>query len=192
MARLSGFVILCFGFVLCGFAQGSAPLLLRNPSLNRDKIAFLYARDVWTVSREGGEARRLTSAGSVVAGPFYSPNGTQIAYSTSEHGLTDVYVVNADGGVPRRLTWEPTGNYAGGWTADGKDVLFASTHFSYAFFFRLFRVHADGTGSPAVLPLPSAAAGNYSADGNTLAYVPVLLGSSEPSECSADRPLAPV
>ena len=176
MARWIGsaFVVVCFGLVLCGFAQGAEPLLLRNPSLNRDKIAFLYANDVWTVAREGGEARRLTSAGSVRTGPFYSPDGTQIAYSTSEHGLTDVYVVNAEGGVPRRLTWEPTGNYAAGWTADGKDVLFASSHASYTFFFRLFRVHADGTGSPAVLPLPSAVTGNYSADGNTLAYVPVF------------------
>ena len=179
MARWIGLVrhtlvVVCFGFVLCGFAEGAEPLLLRNPSLNRDKIAFLYANDVWTVPREGGEARRLTSVGSVIAGPFYSPDGTQIAYSTREQGVTDVYVVNAEGGVPRRLTWESTGNYAVGWTSDGKDVLFASTHFSYAFFFRLFRVHADGTGSPAVLPLPSAAAGNYSADGNTLAYVPVL------------------
>ena len=159
---------------LVGTAQGAdSPLLLRNPSLSRDKIAFLYANDVWIVAREGGEARRLTSVNSVVDGPYYSPDGTQIAYSTSEHGLTDVYVVNADGGVPRRLTWEPTGNYASGWTADGKSVMFASMHASYSDFPRLFTVHADGTGSPVLLPLPSADRGNYSPDGNTLAYVPV-------------------
>jgi tricorn protease len=161
-------------FFLGGTAQGAdSPLLLRNPSLSRDKIAFLYASDVWIVAREGGEARRLTSVNSVVDGPYYSPDGAQIAYSTSEHGLTDVYVVNADGGVPRRLTWEPTGNYASGWTADGKSVLFASMHASYSDFPRLFSVHADGTGSPVLLPLPSADSGNYSPDGNTLAYVPV-------------------
>jgi tricorn protease-like protein len=59
------FALACFGvlacFVPCGFAQTSPPLLLRNPSLSADKIAFLYADDVWTVSRQGGEARRLTS-----------------------------------------------------------------------------------------------------------------------------------
>src|SRR5271165_6152128 len=86
------------GFVLCGFAQSSPPLLLRNPSLSADKIAFLYADDVWTVSRQGGEARRLTSVNAVVDGPYFSPDGTRIAYSTLEHGLTDVYVVSADGG----------------------------------------------------------------------------------------------
>ena len=154
-------------------AQAAEPLLLRHPSLSQDKIAFLYADDVWTVSREGGEARRLTSVNSVVDGPFFSPDGKQIVYSAHQQQLTDVYLVSADGGVPRRLTWEPTGNYAVGWTADGKDVLFASAHASYSDFPRLFRTHADGTGTPVVLPLPSATEGTYSADGNTLAYVPV-------------------
>jgi tricorn protease len=164
-------VLACF--VLCGFAQASPPLLLRNPSLSADKIAFLYADDVWTVSRQGGEARRLTSVNAVTEGPYFSPDGSRIAYSITQGGLTDVYEVSAEGGVPRRLTWEPTGNSAVGWTPDGKDVLFASGHTSYSDFPRLFRTHADGTGSPTVLPLPSATTGNYSADGNTLAYVPV-------------------
>jgi tricorn protease len=165
-------------FVLCGFAQAAPPLLLRNPSLSADKIAFLYADDVWTVSRQGGEARRLTSVNAVTGGPYFSPDGSRIAYSTTQGGLNDVYVVSAEGGVPQRLTWEPTGNQAVGWTPDGKDVLFTSGHSSYSDFPRLFRTHADGTGSPTVLPLPSATTGTYSADGNTLAYVPVAQWQS--------------
>ena len=176
------FALGCFGvlacFVLSAFAQAAPPLLLRHPSLSADKIAFLYADDVWTVSRQGGEARRLTSVNAVMEGPYFSPDGTRIVYSTLEHGLTDVYVVSAEGGVPQRLTWEPTGNYAVGWAPDGKDVLFASMHASYSDFPRLFRTHADGAGSPTVLPLPSAVTGTYSADGNTLAYVPVMQWES--------------
>jgi tricorn protease len=76
------------GFALHAFAQTAPPLLLRNPSLSADKIAFLYADDVWTVSREGGEARRLTSVNAVVDGPYFSPDGARIAYSTLEHGGT--------------------------------------------------------------------------------------------------------
>ena len=163
------------GLLLPSFSLfAAAPLLLRQPSLSRDRIAFVYADDIWTVPREGGEARRLTSEGDVSEGPFFSPDGSQIAYSTSAHGLTDVYVIGAEGGVPRRLTWEPTGNYAVGWTPDGKDVLFDSMHASYSDFMRLYRTHADGTGSPTLLPLPSAVDGSFSADGSTLAYVPVL------------------
>ncbi len=160
------------GLLITASAWSATPLLLRNPSLSQDKIAFLYADDIWTVARAGGEARRLTSVGSVSAGPFYSPDHTQIAYSTRANGLTDVYVIGAEGGVPRRLTWEPTGSRVAGWTPDGKEVLFASQHASYSDFPRLFRVRADGVGSAQVLPLPSAAGGSFSDDGNTLAYVP--------------------
>jgi tricorn protease len=172
LAALCGSAFLAAS-TLCGLAQSAAPLLLRNPSLSADKIAFLYADDVWTVPREGGEARRLTSVSAVVDGPFFSPDGTRIAYSTRENGLYDVYVVSAEGGVPQRLTWESTGNGAIGWTADGKSVVFNSAHASYSDFPRLFSVHADGTGPATLMPLPSAVEGTFSSDGNTLAYVPV-------------------
>jgi tricorn protease len=159
---------------LCCVAKGAEPNLLRNPSLSKDKIAFLYAADIWTVSRDGGDAERLTSGGSVTEGPYFSPDGKLIAYSTSEHGVTDVYIVSSEGGVPKRITWDPEGNYAVGWTPDGKDVLFASMHASYSDFFRLFKTHADGTGSPTILPLPAAEEGSFSADGEMLAYEPIL------------------
>jgi tricorn protease len=158
----------------CAYAWGASPLLLRNPALSRDRIAFVYADDIWTVPREGGEARRLTSNGSVADGPFFSPDYSQLAYSTHEHGISSVYVMSADGGTPRRLTWEPTGCRAVGWTPDGKSVLFASAHLSHSAYLRLFRINADGVGAPEVLPLPSASAGSLSEDGRTLAYVPVL------------------
>jgi tricorn protease len=153
-------------------AWSAVPLLLRNPTLSQDLIAFLYADDIWMVPRQGGEARRLTSVGNVVDGPYFSPDGTQLAYSISEHGLTDVYVTGADGGVPRRLTWEPTGSHAVGWSVDGKEVLFNSRHASTSVYPRLFRVRADGVGPAQVLPLPSAESGSFAADGQTLAYVP--------------------
>ncbi|HEX4005393.1 MAG TPA: PDZ domain-containing protein [Acidobacteriaceae bacterium] len=168
------FVMTCcavFGGIAA--AQDAHPLLLRNPSLSRDKIAFVYADDIWTVARAGGDAERLTSVAAVVAGPYYSPDGTQIAYSTRQNGVVEVYAIDADGGVPRRLTWDPAGDMAVGWTPDGKDVLFASSRDSYSDFLQLYETHADGAGSPTVLPLPTAAYGNLSPDGGTIAYVPV-------------------
>ena len=163
------------------FAQGtsataattnSAPLLLRFPSLSQDKIAFRYADDIWTVSRNGGEAERLTANGHVTAGPFYSPDGAWIAYSAHLDGNTDAYIIPAAGGVPRRITWHPAGSGVVGWTPDGKDVLIASGMTSYRHFARLFRVHADGTGVPEPLPLPSAYEGSFSPDGQSIAYQP--------------------
>jgi tricorn protease len=160
------------GLILCASAS-AAPLLLRNPSLGEDRIAFLYAGDIWTVPRQGGDARRLTSIGAVIEGPYFSPDGSQVAYSARERGTIDVYVVSSDGGVPRRLTWEPTGSLVTGWTPDGKDVLFTSGHASKSVYPRLFQIRADGVGPADVLPLPSVDWGSFSSDGSTLAYVPV-------------------
>ena len=176
--------LLACAAVLSGIAfnspvRAAEPLLLRNPSLNQAKIAFLYADDIWTVPRDGGVAKRLTSQNDVVSGPFYSPDGSRIAYSALNKGATDVYVIGADGGVPRRLTWDnsgqfASGNYAVGWTPDGKDVLFDSMRYSYSDFFELYKTAADGQGTPTALPLPSATKGAISPDGQTIAYVPLL------------------
>ncbi len=88
MPRLA-FVVLLFAFVFSGPGQigaqtssqnnSQAPHLLRNPALSDSQIAFRYADDIWTVAREGGPARRLTSTGNVMGGPFFSPDGRTIA-----------------------------------------------------------------------------------------------------------------
>ncbi len=153
-------------------APSQPPLLLRNPSLSQDRIAFLYADDIWTVSRKGGEAERLTSDGKVNEGPYYSPDGASIAYSTRLNGNSEVYVIPAAGGIPRRLTWHASGSYVAGWSPDSKDVLVLSMADSFRHYFKLFRVHADGSGIPEPLPLPSAYQGSFSPDGQSIAYEP--------------------
>ena len=40
-------------------AQGT--MLLRQPTISNEHIAFVYANDLWIVSKDGGDARRLTS-----------------------------------------------------------------------------------------------------------------------------------
>src|SRR5579863_2486300 len=169
---LSGVVRLIAGLAVCVSAAAAPPLLLRNPSLSEDRIAFLYAGDIWTVPRAGGDAERLTSVGHVTEGPYYSPDQRWIAYSSTVRGLHDVYVIAASGGIPRRLTWEPTGSRVVGWTPDSKEVLFASQRSSVADFPRLYRAHADGMGPAALIPVPIADAGSISPDGSTLAYIP--------------------
>ncbi len=154
-------------------AAAQAPLLLRFPSLSQDRIAFRYGDDVWTVSRQGGEAQRLTSNGEVTAGPFFSPDGSQIAYSAHLHGNSDAYLIPAGGGVPRRVTWHPAGSAVVGWSPDGKNLLIASGQISYRHYARLFLVHTDGSGVPEPLPLPSGFEGSFSPDGQSIAYQPI-------------------
>ncbi|HWA96118.1 MAG TPA: PDZ domain-containing protein [Terracidiphilus sp.] len=154
-------------------SSGGPPLLLRNPSLSANSVAFVYADDIWMVSRQGGEAQRLTSNGHVDGGPFFSPDGSEIAYSAHLNGNTDVYVIPSNGGIPKRITWHPAGSFVVGWTPDSKEVLFASTRTSYRYFGQLFLAHADGTGTPEPLPLPAGVQGSFSPDAKSIAYQPI-------------------
>ena len=42
-------------------ANGDGTLMLSQPAVSRDRMAFAYAGDLWTFDIDGGGARRLTS-----------------------------------------------------------------------------------------------------------------------------------
>jgi tricorn protease len=153
-------------------AQSDAHLLLRFPTVNKTQIVFTYADDLWAVSREGGDAHRLTSGPGIEALPYFSPDGSLIAFTGEYDGNRDVYVVPAAGGVPRRLTYHPAEEYVAGWTPDGKKVLFNSWGNSFMHFEdQLYTVAVEG-GLPTQLPLPIAEDASFSVDGTHVAYVP--------------------
>src|SRR5262245_15863317 len=119
-------------------AQGTR--LLRHPTISKDSIAFEFAGDLWIVARTGGQARRLTSTPGAETEPHFSPDGSQIAYTATNAGNTDVYVMPSTGGEGKRLTYHPGPDHARGWTPDGKRVIFASSRDSMPqqSFFRLW------------------------------------------------------
>ena len=163
-------LVLCAQAAWCA-GSNDQPLLLRHPTISRTQVVFSFANDLWSVSREGGDAVRLTSSPGVEADPVFSPDGSQIAFTGEYDGNLDVYVMPASGGTPKRLTYHPAADRVVGWTPDGKQVLFTSGRTSYSNFSRLFTVPAEG-GFETQLPLDRAVAGSYSPDGARLAYVP--------------------
>jgi tricorn protease len=147
--------------------------LLSEPAISADRIAFIYAGDLWTADRDGRNVRRLTSDVGAESSPAFSPDGKWIAFSAQYEGNVDVYIVSAEGGVPRRLTWHPGADIVQGFTADGTAVLFTSPRAVHTLRYRqLFTVPVAG-GVDTPLEIPNADRAAYSPDGRRIAYNPI-------------------
>jgi len=169
------------GFAATGFAQSDA--FLTHPDIHGSKVVFTAEGDLWLADISTGEASRITSEPGVETNAHFSPDGSQIAFTAGYDGGRDVYVMPTRGGIPRRLTFDPSdpdqmpGAVVLGWTPDGASVLFNSSGHLYApkweqeMTSQLFTIPAKG-GLPALLPVPRAAFASLNPDGHTLAYVP--------------------
>ena len=158
-------------FALAAISAADDPLILQKPTLNKTHVVFVYAGDLWSVPRDGGDAVRLTSDAGIETDPAFSPDGTRIAFTGEYDGNVDVFVIPASGGVPKRLTWHPAPDRVIGWTPDGKRIIFGSTRTAYSRFGEIFTVPVDG-GVEEKMPLPSGYEASISPDGQFIAYEP--------------------
>src|SRR5258707_5237038 len=114
MNMLCRFLFFSITVVVTSLTTGSAQnlpdttRLLRFPTTNDRDIVFCYAGQLYTVGKDGGTARRLTSGAGYTSFSRFSPDGTQIAFTSEYDGNREVYVMPADGGGPKRLTTSAT------------------------------------------------------------------------------------
>ena len=136
---LCSFTALLALLAACGMALADSAqdtLLLRFPDIRGDRVAFSHAGDIWTVSAAGGVATRITSDTGLELFPKFSPDGRWIAFTGEYEGDEQVYVIPAEGGQPRQLTFYPArgpllprqghDNQVHGWSPDGRFVLLHS------------------------------------------------------------------
>jgi len=157
--------------------------LLRYPDVHGDKVAFVYAGDLWVVDAAGGVARRLTSHPGLELFPRFSPDGRWIAFTGEYGGNRQVFVISVDGGAPRQLTFHndigelpPRGGYDNqvlGWTPDGKDVVFRANRVPWSERNgRPYLVAAAG-GMERPMRIPESGNGSFSPDGTRFVYTPL-------------------
>ncbi|MGC8916574.1 MAG: TolB family protein [Thermoanaerobaculum sp.] len=136
-----------------------------------DRIVFTSVRDgdleLYTMKLDGTDVRRVTHEVGYDGGAFFSPDGTMLVWRASRPapgkeaedyqrllaqglvrpGKLDIYVANADGSNPRRLTDNGAANFAPFWHPSGKKIIFVSNlHDPRSRNFDLYLVNADGSG----------------------------------------------
>lgn len=82
--------------------------------------------DIYTISVEGGEERRLTLGEGRNDGPDWSADGQWIYFNSSRSGRMQIWRVRPDGSAPTRITDSPYGDWFPHPSPDGRHLLVLS------------------------------------------------------------------
>ena len=177
-------MLLAFG-ALSLQAQNEAKML-RFPAIHGNQVVFSYAGDLYTVDINGGEARQLTNDpdGFEIFARF-SPDGKNIAFTGQYDGNTEVYVMPAQGGEPKRVTYTATldrddlsdrmgpNNIVMTWK-DNENIVYRSRRITWDDFVgQLFVANING-GLGEQLPFEEGGWITYSPDGQKIAFNRVM------------------
>ncbi|MEP7028789.1 MAG: Tol-Pal system beta propeller repeat protein TolB [Candidatus Eisenbacteria bacterium] len=83
------------------------------------------AWNLYAVPLNGGAARQASHGGTLNIAPAVAPDGA-IAYVSNKDGNSEIYVANADGGGPRRLTVNRGIDTSPAWSPTGQRIAFTS------------------------------------------------------------------
>jgi Tol biopolymer transport system component/DNA-binding winged helix-turn-helix (wHTH) protein len=134
--------------------------------VSADAHRLVYARspyyaNLWLVEAEPGAAKpsrttQLTHGTAIAERPRVSPDGESILFNMGSESQANLYVMPADGGPAKQLTFLNAFSVAGVWSSDGRSIAFASTEGGTP---RIWTVNADGS---SLRPLPTESmSGNF-------------------------------
>ena len=173
------FLLLLLAVSAQSFAQETR--LLRFPAIYNNQVVFSYAGDLYTVDKSGGTARKLTSDIGYEMFSKFSPDGKTIAFTGQYDGNTEVFVIPAEGGSPKRITYTATltrddlsdrmgpNNIVMAWQ-DNEHIIYRSRKKTFNDFTgSLFAANVNG-GLSDELQLPRGGFCSFSPDKKKLAY----------------------
>ena len=121
-------------------------------------IAFDMLGDIYTVSVDGGQAQSINSGLAWSMQPRFSPDGSEIAFTSDAGGGDNIWIMDADGANARQLTQEDfrllNNPY---WSPDGQYIA-ARKHFTTSRSLgtgEIWIYHRNGGGGVAVVERPN-------------------------------------
>jgi TolB protein len=125
---------------------------LRRPTFAPDGSRIVFTlpagngQVLTSVNNEGKDKRDLIQSG-LNSWAAFSPDGKQLAFSSSRDGDYEIYVMDTAGGQPHRLTKSPGLDLRPTWSPDGKRLAFTSNRTGR------YQVHIMNSDGAGVLPL---------------------------------------
>jgi len=137
------------------------------------KIAFVKDSDIYVMEANGTGVTRLTfTPGNNDDRPAFSPDGSKIAFTSDQGGNGwDIWVMQADGSNPTRLTTVAATDYNPTWSPDGSKIAFETWRNPYT---EIWVMDADGSNQRMVInraPASNVQDPAWSPDGSRIAYV---------------------
>jgi len=113
------------------FAQDATPYFASYPTLSPGgkTLIYSYDGDLWKASADGGVSTRITAGQGIATNPKISPDGKWLAFSSSQFGNYDIYLMPLEGGVIKRLTFHSANDNVESWSWDSKYIYFTSNRY---------------------------------------------------------------
>ena len=102
--------------------------LIRMPRIspNAQEIAFSFQGDIWIYNFDTQQTKRLTIHEGYESNPIWNTSGDQLAFSSNRKGANNIFTISKNGGIPKQLTYYPTGDTPYDWTSNN-NIVFATT-----------------------------------------------------------------
>ena len=127
MRRLFFLIVGFFSFFLM-MAQTPEAYFLSQPCLTPDgqTVIFSFEGDLWKAAIKDGLATRLTAMEGYEGNARVSPDGKWIAFTGTQYGNADVFLMPIDGGEVKQLTYYSGADNVSSWSWDSKYIYFSS------------------------------------------------------------------
>jgi Tol biopolymer transport system component len=156
------------GSALRQLTKDRAPDRLPRVSPDGQRIAFYSYRsgnrDIWVMPSKGGAAVQVTRDEGRDMVPSWSPDSRRLTfYGGSASDAAELFVVDADGGIPKRITHSGgTGKWHPQWSPDGRWIAFITGR-------HLHRLPTSG-GAEELLTTAPMSYFRWSADGSRIYF----------------------